>query len=164
MSSVLADRIAQPDLAGLPEWEVAEILNAPDDSLPMVPVVFSCRAIAEPAVLSGELAMLRIVAKLGHIPADVSPTAQALPIPTQGLVAIGTMLDAVDRDLRVDPNAPGAAAQVSAMLGALDEMGLLSPATKTAVLAGTVRLQSWAEANGIEVTPRGVGLLRGGKP
>ena len=164
MSSVLADRIAQPDLAGLPEWEVAELLNAPDDSLPKVPVVFSCRAIAEPAVLSGELAMLRIVAKLGHIPADVSPTEEALPIPTQGLIAIGTMLDAVDRDLVVDPSAPGAAAQVSAMLNALEGMGLLSPATKTAVLAGTVRLQSWAEANGIEVTPRSVGLLRGGTP
>jgi hypothetical protein len=162
MSSVLADRIAQPDLAGLPEWEVAEILNAPDDSLPKVPVVFSCRSIAEPAVLSGELAMLRIVAKLGHIPADVTLDEQNFIVPTQGLVAIGTMLDAVDRDLRVDPSAPGAAAQVSVMLDALGGMGLLSPATKTAVLAGTVRLQSWAEANGIEVTPRSVGLARGG--
>jgi hypothetical protein len=162
MSSVLADRIAQPDLAGLPEWEVAEILNAPDDSLSKAPVVFSCRAIAEPAVLSGELAMLRIVAKLGHIPADVSPTEQNFIVPTHGLVAIGTMLDAVDRDLRVDPSAPGAAAQVAAMLSVLEGMGLLSQATKTAVLAGTVRLQSWAEANGIEVTPRSVGLARGG--
>ena len=162
MSSVLADRIAQPDLAGLPDWQVADILTSPDQSLPTVSLVFSCRAIAEPAVLSGELAMLRIVASLGHIPADVSPTEQALPIPTQGLVAIGTMLDAVDRDLRVDPNAPGAAAQVSAMLGALEEMRLLLPATKTAVLAGTVRLQSWAEANEIEVTARTVGLARGG--
>jgi hypothetical protein len=106
--------------------------------------------------------MLRIVAKLGHIPADVSPTEQVLSVPTQGLVAIGTMLDAVDRDLRVDPNAPGAAAQVSAMLGALEGMGLLSPATKTAVLAGTVKMQSWAEYNQIEVTARSVGLARGG--
>jgi hypothetical protein len=162
MSVTLAARIAQPDLAGLTEWQVAEILNAPDDSLPKVPVIFSCRSIAEPAVLSGELAMLRIVAKLGHIPADVSPTEQVLSVPTQGLVAIGTMLDAVDRDLRVDPNAPGAAAQVSAMLGALEGMGLLSPATKTAVLAGTVKMQSWAEYNQIEVTARSVGLARGG--
>jgi hypothetical protein len=162
MSGTLAARIAQPDLAGLPEWRVAEILNAPDDSLPNVSVVFSCRAIAEPAVLSGELAMLRIVAKLGHIPADVSPTAQTIPIPTQGLVAIGTMLDAVDRDLRVDTSVPGAAAQVSAMINALETMGLLSPATKAAVLAGTVRLQSWAEVNEIEVTARTVGLARGG--
>jgi hypothetical protein len=162
MSSVLADRIAQPDLAGLPEWKVAEILNAPDESLPKVPVVFSCRAIAEPAVLSGELAMLRIVAKLGHIPADVTLDEQNFIVPTQGLVAIGTMLDAVDRDLRVDPSAPGAAAQVSAMLDALEGMGLLSQATKTAVLAGTARLQSWAEANGVTVTARTVGLARGG--
>ncbi|MFN8996406.1 MAG: hypothetical protein ACK5X3_22440 [Pseudomonadota bacterium] len=163
MSDLLAIRIAQPDLVGLPEWQVSDILNAPDDSLPKVPVVFSCRAIAEPAVLSGELAMLRIVAKLGHIPADVTLDEQNFIVPTQGLVAIGTMLDAVDRDLVVDPSAPGAAAQVAAMLSALEGMGLLSPATKTAVLASTVRLQSWAEANGIEVTPRAVSLARGGK-
>jgi hypothetical protein len=160
--SPLAQRLAEPDLAGLPDWQVANILTSPDQSLPTVSVVFSCRAIAEPAVRSGELAMLRIVAKVGHIPADVSPTEQTIPIPTQGLVVIGTILDAVDRDLRVDPSAPGAAAQVSAMLGALEGMGLLSPATKAAVLAGTVRPQSWAEAHNVEVTPRSVGLARGG--
>jgi hypothetical protein len=30
------------------------------------------------------------------------------------------------------------------------------------VLAGTVRPQSWAEAHNVEVTPRSVGLARGG--
>jgi hypothetical protein len=159
--SVLSDRVQQPDLAGLPEWQVADLLNAPDLALAPVPVVFSCRAIAEPAVLSGELEMLRIVARLGHIPADVAPGGQSIPIPTQGLIAIGTLLDAVHRDLRVDPSAPGAAAQVNAMLGALEAMGLLSPATKAAVLAGTMKIPSWAEANGIEVTARSVGLARG---
>jgi hypothetical protein len=70
MSGTLAARIAQPDLAGLPDWQVADILRSPDQSLPAVSVVFSCRAIAEPAVLSGELAMLRIVAKLSS-PAEM---------------------------------------------------------------------------------------------
>jgi hypothetical protein len=67
----------------------------------------------------------------------------------------------VDRDLRVDPNAPGAAGQVMALLGALEDMGLLLPATKAAILAGTVKIPSWAESNGIEVTARSVGLARG---
>lgn len=162
MSDVLAARVAQPDMHGLPEWRVAEILNAPDPSLPLVPVPFSCRSIAEPAVLTGELAMLRLVARQGHIPADVSPNGQAVPIPTQGLVAIGTLLDAVDRDLRVDPAVPGAVGGVVAMLTAIEAMGLLSAQTKAAVLAATRQHPSWAEANGVEVTARTVGLARGG--
>ena len=162
MSDVLAARVAQPDLVDLPEWKVAEMLNAPDPSLPLIPVQFSCRSIAEPAVLSGELAMLRLVARQGHIPADVSPNGQAVPIPTQGLVAIGTLLDAVDRDLRVDPSVPGAANGVATMLTAIETMGLLSAQTKAAVIAATVRHPSWAEANGVEITARTVGLARGG--
>lgn len=159
--AILLARVNQPDLIGLPDWQVADLLNAPDPSLPPVMVAFSCRSIAEPAVLSGELAMLRIVARLGHFPADVAPGNQSIPIPTPGLIAIGTMLDAVDRDLRVDPNVPGAVGQVMALLGALEDMGLLLPATKAAILAGTVKIPSWAESNGIEVTARSVGLERG---
>jgi hypothetical protein len=159
--TLLSERLQQPDMTALSDVQAANALNAPDATLPAVPVEFSCRAIAEPAVLSGELAMLRIVARLGHFPADVAPGNQSIPIPTPGLIAIGTMLDAVDRDLRVDPNAPGAAGRVMALLGALEDMGLLLPATKAAILAGTVKIPSWAESNGIEVTARSVGLERG---
>lgn len=161
-ASILLARVSQPDLINLPEWQVADVLNAPDPALPLVAKVFSCRDIAEPAVLSGELEMLRIVKQHGHIPADVAPGGQAIQIPPPGLIAIGTMLDAVDRQLSVDPSLPGAAGQVLAMLEGIEAIGLLSAATKAAILAGTVRTQSWAEANGIEVTARTVGLARGG--
>jgi hypothetical protein len=161
MNSVLLARVNQTDLIDLPEWQVADLLNEPDPELPRVPRSFSCRDVAEPAVLSGELEMMRIVKQRGHIPADVSLSGQAIPIPTLGLVAIGTMLDAVDRDLSVDPNTPGASAQVNDVLEALEGMGLLSLATKTAVLARTVKMQSWAEYNQIEVTARTIGLAKG---
>jgi hypothetical protein len=160
--SALTARIAEPDLAGLPDYEVAERLNAPDPALPLVPMAFSCRAIAQPAVLSGELELLRIVRKKEQIPIEVSQSGQPVALGTQAMIAIGTLVDAVERDLRVDPAVPGAADQVWTMLTAVESMGLLSPATKAAILAQTTRHPSWAEANGIVVTPRSVGLARGG--
>ena len=162
MSDVLAARIAQPDLVGLPEWQVAEILNAPDAQLVPVPAAFSCRAIAAPAVISGELELLRHVHKIGRIPADVSPTGQAVDMPTRGLIAIGTVLDAVNRDLQVDPSMPGAADKIQANFDAIEQMGLLSAATKAVILAQTVRHPSWAEANQIEVTALSVSQAKGG--
>jgi hypothetical protein len=39
-------------------------------------------------------------------------------------------------------------------------MGLLSPATKTAILSQTFRSPSWAEANGVKVTEETVGIAR----
>jgi hypothetical protein len=161
MTDVLAARVAQPDMQGLPEWRVAELLNAEDAQFGEMPVRFSCRSIAEPAVLSGELALLRLVFREGRIPADVSPTGVALPIPTQGLMAIGTLLDAVDRDLRVDPAVPGTVSGVASMLNAIETMGLLSAQTKTVILAQTTRMKSWAAANGVEVTPAAVSQARG---
>jgi hypothetical protein len=162
MNEELSGRVMQPDLIDLPEWRVADLLNAPDPTLPRVPKVFSCRDIAEPAVLSGELEMFRIVKRYGYIPADVSPSGQTIPIPTPGLVAIGTLLDAVDRQLRVDPSLPGASDRVSMILDSLEDIGLLSSATKVAILSGTMRMQSWAEYNQIEVTAQTIGLAKGG--
>lgn len=158
--SVLADRLAQPDMVDLSAAEAAAVLLAPDPALPAVLAPFSCRAIAEPAVLSGELAMLLIVAERGCIPADVSPTGADIPVPTPGLVAIRTMLHAVERDLRVDPATPGASAQIAAMFDAVEQLGLLSAQTKAAVLAGTARSPSWAEAHGVYVDAAVVALAR----
>jgi hypothetical protein len=158
--TLLSERLKQPDMVGLSDAQAANALNAPDPSLPPVMVAFSCREIAEPAVLSGELGMLRIVAERRHIPADVSPTGQDIAVPTQGLIVIETMLDAVGRDLRVDPATTSG--QVAAMLGGIEAMGLLSPATKAAILSKTVRAPSWAEANGLTVDALAVAAARAG--
>ena len=59
ISSTLRDRISQPDMSGLPEWQVAERLNAPDASLP--------------TVVTWSSAPLRI----GHVLAALGPDAGA---------------------------------------------------------------------------------------
>jgi hypothetical protein len=158
--TALSLRLQQPDMAGLSDADAVAALNAPDISLPAVSVAFSCRAIAEPAVLSGELAVLRIVALRGEIPADLTPNSTAIPLPTQAIATIMTLLDAVDRDLRVDPAA--AEGQVATMLGGIEVMGLLSPATKADILAKTSRAPSWAEANGVTVNDFAVAAARAG--
>jgi hypothetical protein len=156
--TTLIERLQQSDMTGLDAAQVVAALNAPDPSLPAVRVPFSCPEIAIPAALSGELATLRIVAARGEIPADLTPNNTAISLSTQAIAVILTMLDAVDRSQKVSPEVD--AGQVAAMFDSVEAMGLLSPATKTAILSQTFRSPSWAEANGVTVTAETVGLAR----
>ena len=158
--TTLIQRLQQPDMTGLSAAQAAAALNAPDPSLPPVPVAFSCGSIANTAVLSGELAVLRIVAARGEIPADLTSDSVAVPLPTPAIVAIVTVLDAVDRDLEADPAVVGD--QVVTLLDSVETMGLLSPETKAAILSNTLRSPSWAEANGVTVTADTVAIARAG--
>ena len=158
--TTLIQRLQQPDMTGLSAAQAAAALNAPDPSLPPVPVAFSCGSIANTAVLSGELAVLRIVAARGEIPADLTSDSVAVPLPTPAIGAIVTVLDAVDRDLEADPAVVGD--QVVTLLDSVETMGLLSPETKAAILSNTLRSPSWAEANGVTVTVDTVAIARAG--
>ena len=144
--TTLIERLQQPDML--------------DPLLPPVPVAFSCGAIANAAVLSGELAVLRIVAARGEIPADLRPSKVAIPLPTQAIVAIVTVLDAVDRDLEADPAVVDD--EIVNLLDSVQEMGLLSSETKAAILSKTLRSPSWAEVNSLTVTADVVALARAG--
>jgi len=161
--SLLSARLQQPDVVDLDEADAAAVLNRPDPNLPPTPMAFNCRTVAKPAALSGELGMLKVVAEANAIPADISPTGQRIPIPSLAMAAIETLLDAIERELEVDPTEPGEMLQVSSMLDGIEALGLLSATTKAAILAGTVRQQSWAEANDFPdgVTAGDVGKARG---
>ena len=158
--TTLIERLQQQDMIALSAVQAAAALNAPDPSLPPVPITFSCGTIANTAVLSGELAVLRIVAARGEIPADLTPNNAAVPLPTQAIVAIVTVLDAVDRDLEADPAVVDD--QVVNLLDSVEAMGLLSPETKAAILSKTLRSPSWAEVNGVTVTAEVVAIARAG--
>jgi len=158
--TTLIERLQQPDMLGLSAAQAAAALNAPDPLLPPVPVAFSCGAIANAAVLSGELAVLRIVAARGEIPADLTPSNVAIPLPTQAIVAIVTVLDAVDRDLEADPAVVDD--EIVNLLDSVQEVGLLSSETKAAILSKTLRSPSWAEVNSLTVTADVVALARAG--
>ena len=158
--TTLIQRLQQPDMTGLDAVQAAAALNAQDLLLPPVPIAFSCKSIANAAVLTGELAVLRIAAARGEIPADLTSDSVAVPLPTLAIAAIMTVLDAVDRDLEADPAVVNN--QVVNLLDSVEAMGLLSPETRAAILSKTIRSPSWAEVNGVTVTADTVAIARAG--
>ena len=158
--TTLIQRLQQPDMTGLDAVQAAAALNAPDLLLPPVPIAFSCKSIANAAVLTGELAVLRIAAARGEIPADLTSDSVAVSLPTRAIAAIMTVLDAVDRDLEADPAVVNN--QVVNLLDSVETMGLLSPETRAAILSKTIRSPSWAEVNGVTVTADTVAIARAG--
>ena len=149
MSSVLADRIAQPDLAGLPEWRVAEILNAPDASLPMVRRSVNKRDAQEILLASGEWAQVYMVAEDTAAPAQLRG-------------ACINLRDTIRLTETIAMDNPAIYAAVDAVLSGLVAAQFLTSQTRVALLALADQPQSWAEANNVEVTARSVGLARGG--
>jgi hypothetical protein len=143
----LSQRVAAADLAGLPDWRVAELLNIPDPSLPEV-------VILEQTLLGPA----GIMVALG---------------PDNG-TAVLTAIEAVAAKdpkmrwvLHILQNRGVDTAHVLIRDG-LD--GLAAASIITAAAAKTLkataerrRFPSWAEHNQIEVTPRSVGLARGAK-
>ena len=159
--TTLSDRLQEADVSGLSNAAAAAALNTPDPAFGLVPMAFNCRTVAKPAALSGELGMLKVVAEQNAIPADISPTGQPIPILSVGMAAIETLLDAIERELEVDPAEPGEMLQVATLLDGIEALGLLSADTRAEILAGTVRQKSWAEQHGVEVTELTVAQARG---
>jgi len=143
----LADRLAQPDLADLPDWQAAAALNQPDPTLP--------------AVETWEKTQLGI----GSILDALGPTsgatfldaletlAETTPVVKWGLELI--------RGSGLDLSRPSARSQLATLVAGR----ILTQEQGDALLALSRRTRhpSWAEANGIAVDARAVGLARGGR-
>lgn len=145
----LVDRISQPDLVDLPEWQVAEILNTPDPALPKVRRAVNKRDAQEILLASGEWAAVSLAAD--------NPAA-----PAQLRAACINLRDTIRMTETIAMNNPAIYASVDQVLTGLVAAEFLSAGTREALLALAERSQSWAEANGVTVTARSVGLARGG--
>jgi hypothetical protein len=150
MAETLAARIAQPDLASLPEWRVAEILNAPDPAFPMVRRSVNKRDAQEILLASGEWAQVYMVAENTAAPAELRG-------------ACINLRDTIRLTETIAMDNPAIYAAVDAVLSGLVAAQFLTAQTRAALLALADRPQSWAEYNQSEVTPREVSLIRGGK-
>lgn len=141
----LAERVSQPDLADLPDWRVAEILTAPDKSLP------AAVTLAETLVGPGAL-MSAIGGDAGAAFLDAleSMTSSSPRIRWAMFLIKGVGIDIADP-------------QVRQTIGELVAGGVLTEqqAATLLALAERRRLVSWAEHHGVEVTARTVGLARG---
>lgn len=142
----LAERLAEPDVADLPDWQAAAILNAPDPTLPAV-------VTWEPT----EVGVGSIMDVLG--PVDGAGLLDFLQASQSAVVRWGLHLIMQGR---LDISRESTRAQIDG----LAQAGALTASQREALLAISKRerFPSWAEFNGISVDARAVGLARGGKP
>ena len=153
MTDVLAARVAQPDMQGLPEWRVAEILNAPDPAFDRVAVpvpVANARQVLM-ASLTPDATTNAWVAILLTAD-DVANLARKPALAIREAIRAANVINMAD---------PMEAAMVMATLQALMTAEVITEQTRDALLALSEREQSWAEVNGVEVTARTVSLARG---
>lgn len=143
----LADRVRQPDVAGKPDWLVADILTATDQSLPVVVSVVT--TIATPSTIMGALGPEAGAAALDRL-AELSKSA---PV-------VRWALEELRGPRGLDVGHPEVRAQIDSLVPAVLSR---QQADTLKALAERRRHPSWAEYHGVEVTARSVGLARGAK-
>ena len=143
--TTLAEKVAEPALAALPDWQVAAILNAPDASLPEI-VELVPRMIG-PGTVMNELGAAAGAAALDALE---SLAAQVPHVKWAMILMKGLGLDV-------------GSAVVREQIDGLVPAGIITTAQANQLKAlGEKRhFPSWAEHNEIEVTARTVGLARG---
>ncbi len=143
----LAERLAEPDLADLPDWAAAAALNQPDPTLPAVETWVETRI-----GIGSILDTLGPTAGATFLDA-LETLAETTPVVRWGLELI--------RGSGLDLSRPSARSQLATLVAGR----ILQPAEGEALLALSRRTRhpSWAEAHGVTVDARAVGLARGGK-
>ncbi len=152
MTDILAERIAQPDLATLPEWQVADILNTPDAAFGEA---------AQPIAVGD----VREILMLSLTPDEKMPSLIAIEDVSENLahparVAAKSARFVLEKLTTINMADPRTAAMVHFMLAGLIEAEMITTETRDRLLALGKRFRSWAEVNGIEVTPQTVGAAR----
>jgi hypothetical protein len=167
----LAERVAQPDVSGLPDWQVAAVLSAAGSGAGQtwqdVPTSAVYRRLLTDAApgAAGVSAWGLIELNSRRVPATTYASAASAPNAQDQMVShmvalvrwvqsFGT-IEATDADVR---------ARMGSIFAALVSGGWVSAATRDAIVALAQRPASWAEENGFPagVTSRDVGLARGG--
>ena len=146
---LLAQRLALPDVQGLPDWQVAQVLNTPDATLPTMRGDTPTGDVQEVLLAGGEWAGIVLAAESASTPSQVRTLAIL-------------MRDTVRQSNVIRTGTPAIYASTAAALAGLVQAGLLATQTRDALLALAEKPQSWAAANGVDVTARTVGLARGG--
>lgn len=145
MSQTLEERLAEPDMVGLPDWEAADRLNQPDQTLPVI--VTWQKTEVGPGTIMNALGPADGAALLDTIKASTDPVMK------WGLQVVETG--------KLDISLQSTRAQLDSLVTA----GVLTTSQRDSLfaLSYTERHPSWAEANNTFVDARAVGLARGGK-
>jgi hypothetical protein len=146
MSQTLAQRLAKPDMIDLPDWQAADALNSPDQTLPVI-VSWQTTTIG-PGTLMATLGPSDAAVLLNSIEAAGATD----PVMKWGLKVIEMgVFDVAQQASR---------AQLEAMVTA----GAITAAQRDLLfaLSKRERYQSWSEYNDTYVDARAVGIARGG--
>lgn len=148
--AILAEKVAEfPE--NMPDWEIANILNAPDPTLPQVwKLVPTAHARGYLMAFNGHWGDLKDARGNSNLTQTVRRVADK-------------MYDALNMQDSIDLTNETYRTVVQNDLDTLVQAGVLTQAAKDGLLNLGKRKQSWAEANGVEVTARTVGLARGAK-
>jgi hypothetical protein len=146
MAQTLAQRLAESDMANLPDWQAADELNKPDSRLPVV-VSWQTTTIG-PGTLMAALGPADAAVLLNSIEAAGATD----PVMKWGLKVIEMGVFDVAQQASRD--------QLEAMVTA----GAITAAQRDLLfaLSKRERYQSWSEYNDTYVDARAVGIARGG--
>ena len=146
----LIDRLKQPDVADLPDWGAADVLNSPDESLPVVVEWHET-----------QIGLGEIMAALGAEPGAAFLSAIEGAAVTNNVMKWGLE---ILRGSKLDL----ASIEARETIEQLVQSGMLEPSQrdKLFALSRHERHPSWAEANDMagKIDARAVGLARGAKP
>jgi hypothetical protein len=147
--TTLAIKLQEEELVGLPDWEVAEILNAPDPNLPAT----------YGRINNGEVIAILIANNLW---ANILDKSKNSTNATEKSLCINIVDSLSLRDYTFDLEKELIRTSFTNMLTGAVSLGLMSQDIATLITGQAYRQQSWAEYNNIEVTPKIIGLARGG--
>ena len=142
----LAERLQEDDVKDLPDWEAAEVLNAPDSSLPII-------VSWEPT----QIGVGQIMTTLGAVEGAALLDQLVVVAEEDAVVRWGfKVMESSGLDLSLQTTRE----QVSDLVTA----GLITEVQKESLfnLSKRERFPSWSEANNTFVDARAVGLARGG--
>jgi hypothetical protein len=143
--TLLSDRLALADLVSLDDAQAAEVLNAPDMTLPEI-VTYHRKSVGVAEVMD----------LLGPVPGAAFLSALEAASSSSPVIYWG-LHELKNGGLDV------ARENVRQQIQWLEQIGMLTSAQSAVFLAleETRRQVSWAEHNNVEVTARTVGLARG---
>lgn len=147
--ATLATKLQEQNLTGLPDWEVANILNTPDPSLPAV----------YGTINNGDILAILISNNLW---ANILDKSKNSTNPTEKNLCVNISDSLSLRDYTFDLTKEVIRTSFSNMLAGAVQLGLMSQGVATLITSQAHRPQSWAEYNNVEVTARTVGIARGG--
>lgn len=143
----IAAKVAQ--FAGIAERDVADALNAPDESLPTKRgdvVTYDARKIL---LSTSEWAAVILAAENAETPQQVRGACIVLR-------------DTIIQTTTIPVSEPEVHSAITNLLGGLVLAGILTTDTRNALMALADVNQSWAEMEGVgEVTTRDIGIARG---